>query len=227
MVAPTFYTISLIEKESPARQIVVLRFSKPEVFTFAAGQFVQVRVPEGEKFVLRSYSISSTPNDPYLELCVKILPEGKASALFDGLKIGESVEISAPRGVFVVKPDHHNRKVFVATGTGIAPVVSMLLENAPNAGARELLFGVRSQADLFWQERFAALASRDSNFHYAITLSRPEGEWNGLTGRVIDHVSVDTAADYYICGNVDMVKDVRAKLLAGGVNTKSIHLEIF
>lgn len=223
-----FYSVKLLEKQTVAESIVVLRFAKPVGFSFVPGQFVQVRAPDVDGFALRSYSISSSPNDPYVELCVKILPGGKASYLFDNLMPGESIEVSNAKGFFVVKPEDKAPKFFIATGTGIAPVLPMVAGVISGGGMVKLLFGVRSETDMFWVERFESLKKSNSNFDFAITLSQPSLGWMGLKGRVTDHVSaIDLDASYYLCGSADMVKDVRAILIAGGLSTKSIHLEIF
>lgn len=227
MAIPIFQTVKFIEKQTVARQIVILRFTKPTGFSFIPGQFVQVRVPEGDQFVLRSYSLSSTPNDPYLELCVKILPGGKASALFASLRVGETVAISAARGFFVVKPEHARRKIFIATGTGIAPVISMIEGSTEVDQVATLVFGARNEEDLFWVERLEKIKQRQAHFEYTIALSQPSLSWPGKQGRVTAYLPIETSGEYYLCGSADMVKDVRQVLLAQGVNTKSIHLEIF
>jgi len=227
MAAPIFQTVQLIAKQTVARQIVILRFTKPVGFSFAPGQFVQVRVPEGEKFVLRSYSLSSIPNDNYLELCVKILPGGKASALFAGLPVGGEVAISAARGFFVVKPEHAKQKIFIATGAGIAPVMSMIRGSLATNDQAALLLGVRSEEDLFWVERLEAVKQSRPRFEFVITLTQPGSSWVGKQGRVTAHLPISARGEYYICGSADMVEDVRRILLVQGMNTKSIHIEIF
>lgn len=227
MASAIFYTIELIGKQNVAERIVILRFTKPTGFSFVPGQFVQVRVPDGDALLLRSYSLSSTPVDPYLELCVKILSGGKASALLDSLQIGEQIEISEPRGFFVIQPEHAKRKIFIATGTGIAPIMSMIEGSHGSEGTTTLLFGVRTEEDLFWTERFEKIKHNQSGFDSAVTLSQPSSGWTGKKGRVTEHLPIELSAEYYICGNAEMVKDVRHLLLADGVNTKSIHLEIF
>lgn len=227
MAVSVFQTVKLIAKQTPARQIVILRFTKPAGFSFAPGQFVQVRLPEGEKFAERSFSLSSIPGDGYLELCVKILPGGLASAFFERISPGEAIELSGARGFFVVKPSPARRKIFVATGAGIAPVMSMIRGGLRPDDAATLLFGVRSEEDLFWTERFERIKRDRAHFDYAVILSQPGPEWTGKKGRVTAHLSVDLSADYYLCGGAEMVRDVRRILLAQGMNTKSIHLEIF
>lgn len=229
MPGQTFYSVTLLAKAVLAKDIFELRFTKPVGFDFVAGQFVQFRVPDGEKFVLRSYSISSISTDPYLEFCIKVLPDGKASAWFAHMAVGSTAELGVPRGMFVVDQATEAPSYYIATGTGMAPVMSMVTTAAAadRLATAEVLFGVRSEEDLFWVDRLRSLETDGNPLRVHITLSRPSESWDGLRGRVTDHVKIDSTGHYYICGNIEMVKDIRAKLLAGGVPTKHIHFEIF
>lgn len=229
MSGQTFYSVTLLTKAVLAKDIFELRFTKPAGFDFVAGQFVQFRVPDGEKFVLRSYSISSISTDAYLEFCIKILPDGKASTWFAQMAVGSTAELGVPRGMFVVQQAVDDPSYYIATGTGMAPVMSMVTTAAAadRLATAEVFFGVRSEEDLFWVDRLRALETDGGPLRVHITLSRPSESWVGLRGRVTDHLKVDSTAHYYICGSIEMVKDVRAKLLAGGVPTKNIHFEIF
>lgn len=219
-----FLTTNLLEKKNIAQHVWELRFEKPADFMFKAGQFVQFHIPNGESGTLRSYSISSTPSKNYLEFCVKYRPDGVASEFFDQMTAGQPVEFSGPHGNFVWTPNG-GKHYFVATGTGLAPTMAMLESDA--AGESELLVGVRSEDDIFWLDRLQSLQARKSNFSFRLTLSQPSESWTGLKGRVIDHLVIDPNGHYYICGKMEMVKDVRRLLIENGLNTKSIHFEIF
>jgi len=221
-----FYPIKLISKEVIARDIVELTFEKPAGFMFLAGQFVQFQVPDGKDRAFRSYSLSSIPTESHLQFCTKILPDGKASQFFSQLQNGDTAYISNAKGVFVCKGDSIPQ-VFIATGTGLAPVMSMVSAQTGATHPRELLFGVRSEEDMFWTERLEKLKASDPNFKYQVTLSKPSEKWAGLTGRVTDHLVIDTSAVYYICGSLPMVKDARTLLVSKGVPVKQIYFEIF
>lgn len=213
-----------------SRDIMELRFERPSGFSFLAGQFVRFEVPALEGEILRPYSISSAPSKPYLEFCVKILPNGKASQYFSILEEGGSAVIGRAQGVFICRPEHELNKMFIATGAGVAPVMSMIeerLENVTEENFR-LLFGVREVEDIFWTDRLDELQGSYENFKYQLTLSRPSDDWAGLRGRVSEHLThAQLDAEYYICGSVEMVKDVRGLLLNKGIEPKRVHLEIF
>ncbi|PIR04106.1 MAG: hypothetical protein COV59_02895 [Candidatus Magasanikbacteria bacterium CG11_big_fil_rev_8_21_14_0_20_39_34] len=212
--------------------IMELHLEKPEAFSYLAGQFVQFFIPKDDTQVKRSYSLASAPKDPDLEFCIKILPKelnGPASLYLPTLDIGDSIQISQPRGRFTPKDDQN--QFYIATGAGLAPILGMIrdqLEHKRNTKKIELLFGVRNENDIFFQERLKKLQDTFPNFRYNIALSQPETEWSGLRGRVTEHLLHDLVDhSYYICGNPHMVKDVRSTLIENGVDSKSILFEIF
>lgn len=225
------YTTTLLSKKEIAHDVLELHFAKPDGFSFEAGQFIQFFVP-GEEQVIRSYSIASTSLDKTIELCVKCLPEGKASGYFKQLEVGQTAEFRGPRGRFVCSNDVQ-AYYFVATGAGMAPIMGMIreeLEVKKSDKQIHLLFGVRNEDDIFWAERLALLKAAFPLFDYQITLSqpKPDGSWSGLRGRVTEHLLHHLVShSFYLCGSAAMVKDVREILLKNGVDGKQVHFEIF
>jgi NAD(P)H-flavin reductase len=124
--------------------------------------------------------------------------------------------------------------LFIATGTGIAPFRSMLhwLLADPQRHEKKrlsLLFGVRTERDLYYHDEFQKLAAEHSNFEYLPTLSRGGPEWQGLRGYVQNHVpgivTGRTDMHAYICGLDKMVSTNRALLKQLGWDRKSIRYE--
>jgi hypothetical protein len=108
--------------------------------------------------------------------------------------------------------------------------MSMIPNCLANNDEVELLFGVRAEADLFATNWLNNLKTKYSSFKFFTTLSRPEESWAGLKGRVTEQLGkldITTNADYYLCGNLEMVKQVRELLAAKGVAPGSVHFEIF
>ena len=229
MPAQQLYTIKLLSKQMLSRDIMELRFEKPPSFTFVPGQFVRFVIPSAELSVFRPFSISSMPSNEYLEFCAKILPDGKASNYFVALTTGDTISISQPQGVFVCQPEPAYTTMFIATGAGVAPIMSMIQHHVSVSTKKiQLLFGVRTPEDVFWTDRLDELSASYPNFTFQLTLSRPSDSWHGLHGRVSDHVThLSAQSEYYICGSAPMVKDVRSLLLANGVGSRAIHFEIF
>ena len=150
---------------------------------------------------MRSYSIASHPASDEIELCVKLLPGGVGSTFFEQVTPETEIRFIGSRGRFVVG-DSAEPLYFVATGAGLAPIMGMIADeliNKKNTEPIELLFGVRSEEDIFWTDRLDALQKEYSNFHYRLTLSQPRSAWAGLSGRVstsnqIFHLTILSAA---------------------------------
>src|SRR5262249_14513939 len=129
--------------------------------TWRPGQFVSLTCghgPDGQP-VLRSYSLASLPGAGTMRLVLKLVPGGAASEWFRALAPGSPVRFTGPMGFFVLELSHPGDLVFVATGTGIAPIVPMIDQAlARDEPGRVFLFwGLRQESDLFWQEELAAL----------------------------------------------------------------------
>lgn len=223
------FSLKLVKKTWLNNDVVTLNFSKPEALHFKAGQFLQFVVPNGEKPAMRAYSIASTPQDEEIQFCIKIVPEGLASTWFKHMELGTECTVKGPRGMFSVGESSETLK-FIATGTGIAPVMGIIRDELQKGSNRamDLLFGLRSEKDLFWQDEFSALAD-EKKLAFRMTLSQPQTEsWAGLSGRVTSHLTdIDLSARYFLCGSAPMVKEVRGILLEAGVDKKHIHFEIF
>ena len=205
-------------------------------FTFVPGQWISVKAdtPEGEE-ITRAYSIASPPDNGPLALCLNRVHEGFMSNHLCSLAEGSKITFQGPFGDFILRPPMRDT-IFIATGTGIAPFRSMLhwlLADAERHHGKELslLFGARTEADLYYQDEFSRLAAAHPNFHFSPTLSRAAPEWRGLRGYVQEHVkeivgdrkSEDMHA--YICGLDKMVKANRELLKSLGWDRTSIRYE--
>lgn len=209
-----------------------LELIEPDIIDFKAGQFINFFVPqENGRPLFRPYSIVSTPSRPHaIELLIKSLPDGKASAYVSKLSTGDTVTFKGVLGQFIFQ-DTDEPITCVATGVGIAPLRSMIEHHLAQGKTNpvHLIFGVRSADDLFWEKYLQKLAAAYPHFSYAITLSQPEADWKGSHGRVT--TLVDSLPNYrghfYICGNKDVVSDVTQLLQQHGVDSSHIHFERF
>lgn len=228
----TKYSAQLRAKRHLTKDVFECQFEKPAGFEFLAGQFVQFLVPHEDKIKALSYSMSSISTDDSVEFCVKIHDDGVGCQSILKMNIGDTLDFQGPRGFFVHK-ENAIPVSFIATGTGIAPILSIIrdeLENKNNTSELRLLFGVRSDEDLFWADRLQALKEKYENFTYEIALSQPklDGSWSGLRGRVTEHLLHHLVSHkFYICGSAAMIKDVRELLIKNGVEAKAIHFEVF
>jgi CDP-4-dehydro-6-deoxyglucose reductase len=196
---------------------ITLRLLEPTQIEFKAGQFISFEVvKEGIKFPLvRPYSIASPPSQrERVTLLLNLIPGGPGSTFLFGLKEGDETRFTGPAGSFYLRDDPARDLLFVATGTGIAPFRSMLLSLFERGTSRAvtLLWGLRSQRDLYYQDELEALARAHPNFSFLTTLSRPEDGWTGARGRVTRLVEerIATVANLAVslCGNSGMIKEV-------------------
>jgi len=194
---------------------------------FSPGQYTTFELKDRRGRFCRAYSIVAC-EDGRLVFCVKLDPKGRAGRLFARAKAGDKMRITAPKGRFRLLPDEGKRadrpRTFVATGTGIAPILPMLkaLPQVP----KRVLFGVRHENDVFYTERLVEVP----NTTVQVTVSRPESSWQGLRGRVTDHLhTLDLAHDeeVYLCGSMGMVSDVSTALAERGHSPDSIVAESF
>jgi len=202
--------------------------------SFTPGQFISVVEPVNGKEITRAYSIASPRGSNSFSLCLNHVPGGLVSTYLFDLKPGDEIDVHEPLGYFTLR--HPGRRaVFVATGTGIAPFRSMLLDHMPAIQPHiTLLFGVRYERGLLYREEFEELVRRYDTFHFMPTITRPSESWKGLTGRVQQHLDEALAlrspdemvnVDVYVCGLKEMVDSVRKELKQRGFDRKQIIYE--
>ena len=203
-------------------------------FHFTPGQFVSVIDRADTKEITRAYSIASPRNENRFALCLNRVSDGIVSPYLFDLQPGDEIEIQEPLGYFTLRHPGH-RAVFVATGTGIAPFRSILLDHLPRTEPHvRLLFGVRYEEGLLYHDEFRRLEQEHPTFKFLPTVTRPSESWAGRTGRVQAHLdeALDlksyedkSTVDVYVCGLKEMVDDVRRELKARGFDRKQIIYE--
>jgi len=204
-------------------------------FGFVAGQWLSFKTtrPDGEE-ITRAYSIASPPaDDNRFALCLNRVQDGYMSNFLCDMQEGEEIACQGPLGDFILRPPMRDT-LFIATGTGIAPLRSMLhwlLTDADRHQAKQLwlVFGNRTENDIYYHHEFLRLAAEHPNFHYLPTLSRGNDRWQGLRGYVQQHVPAiargRTDMHAYICGLEKMVKANRELLKLLGWDRKAILYE--
>lgn len=203
-----------------------LGLREPKDIAFKAGQFISFEVTkEGLPFPLtRPYSIASPPSAAnQVTLLFNLVAGGPGSTYLYGLQEGDPVSFKGPAGTYYLREDPGRHVLFVATGTGIAPIRSMLLTHFERHTGQPLtlFWGLRFERDLYYQEELADWASRYPHFSYVTTLSQPGPGWGGVKGRVTNLVqdritSVHNLA-VYLCGNGAMISEVTGLIQAKGL----------
>ena len=204
-------------------------------FGFVPGQWLSVkhRKPDGEE-VTRAYSIASPPGEnSCFVLCLNRVQDGFMSNFLCDMRESEKVSCQGPFGDFILRAPLRDT-IFIATGTGIAPFRSMLhwlLADPARHWGKQLwlVFGNRTEKDIYYHEEFLRLAGEHENFHYLPTLSRGGPEWQGLRGYVQEHVPQlaqgRSDAKAYICGLEKMIKANRELLKSLGWDRKAVLYE--
>ena len=239
------HTLPVIDVQPLTDDAVAVTFGVPdalrELFAFTPGQHVAlVRTHDGEE-IRRSYSICSPAGGP-LRVGIKLLPGGAFSGwVHDGLQVGDELAVLAPSGRFTLSPDPAARRhvAAIAAGSGITPVLSVLasvLEAEPLSRCT-LVYGNRTSRSIMFLEEIEDLKDRyGPRLQLVHVLSREEQQVELANGRVdadkmrrlletlLPAPSVD---QWFVCGPLGMVEDVRATLQDAGVDKSVIHRELF
>lgn len=239
------YNATLVRREDDTADLACfwVRFDG-EPTPFEPGQYMTTGVYVDGKLLQRPYSVASSPRlaaDGY-EFYVRLVPIMRFTQALWRLPIGHRMRMIGPKGRFLLEPDDDRTHLFVSTGTGIAPFISMmrtmLIDGAPRPVV--MLNGVSYEHDLGyvplleeWQR------SGEYPLTYVPTISRPgdpaNADWHGRTGRV-ENVVLDVCRDLdlrpertvvYICGNPEMIINVEAQLMDAGFPEFHVKKELY
>jgi len=200
------------------------------------GQFILVKVDE-KRALYRAYTVSSADKaGSEISITVKRLENGYGSnLLFENFQQGVILELRGPLGKDLLIDRKHGNLLFVANGIGITPfayAAHNLLENCngiPFAGEITLLYGVRREEDLIFDDLFTGLAIKHPNFHYYKTLSRADSSnaRRGYVGDILKEMDLGSGTTVYICGTKEMTDSILKILSEKGIPTESVHYENF
>ena len=201
---------------------------------FVPGQYFALGLPIAERLVQRPYSTASPAGARNeLEFLVRLVPHGTFTPRLWEQPIGGRLRIGPPKGVFALRRDDGRAHLFLATGTGVAPFVSMVATMlAGESGSRParivVVHGVSRIADLAYRDQLVGWTRSHPGVAYVPVISRPgdpdNADWVGSTGRleaVLDAVRVEQSLDpantvAYLCGNPEMITAGRSRLAALG-----------
>jgi ferredoxin-NADP reductase len=243
------------ETRPPARltwkvaEVVAVRQETPRVKTLAlavpgwmahkAGQHVDIRLTAEDGYqAQRSYSISSPPENPQVELTVETIEEGEVSPYLTGeVRPGDKFELRGPiGGFFVWTAGIMGPLVLIGGGSGVAPLMAILRHRAKAgaSGQATLIYSSRTFDDIIYREELERLAEADPSLRIVHTLTRgqPPG-WSGY-GRRIDPAMLQElgvphlpGSNVFICGPSGMVESASQALIALGIEAANIKTERF
>ncbi|PIV90701.1 hypothetical protein COW46_00970 [Candidatus Gracilibacteria bacterium CG17_big_fil_post_rev_8_21_14_2_50_48_13] len=215
-----------VEKRQKARGVLEFDFRTETEGTFTPGQFASLHLQDAAGEFARCYSIRSWRNG-IIRFCIKMLPNGRGSAVLQSLAKDVHITLQAGLGSFCLEQTSRP-KLYIATGTGIAPIMAMI-EATPANIPCHVLFGGATKDDILYAEELRAYPAVTTTICLSKeTMSMPgvvQGRVTDALKKMDDHLT--TKADIYVCGNPRMVDDVRAILRAQGVPEERIHYEHF
>ena len=234
MIAPTVAHLVLVRGDG-------------QPLDFNPGQFIQVHFQYADGTpTRRSYSLATVHDHAMgpgeaVEIAVSYVPGGAATALFEGLEMGDTIDVSGPFGRFCLMPNDANRRyLLIGTGTGVTPYRAMLplLEKQMAERGIEvvLLFGARTPHELLYGDEFRAFAEKHPRFRFVPCFSRElpepgsahahEDVRHGYVQQFLDEFAPSGDTDLaYLCGNPDMVDACFAALKEHGLAVPQIRRE--
>ena len=204
------------------------------------GQFVVVRLrPQADAPpVLRCYSLSDLPDAGHYRIAIKEEPHGIASTyLSRHLRAGDVLDVSAPRGAFILQPGELP-VVLLSAGVGVTPVMAMLHALAAQASPRPVwwIHGARNRLDHPFAREARDMLAKLPHARSYVQYSRPDAAdrlgvdfdaAGRLTATVLEKLGVPRESDFYLCGPPAFLEDFKAGLAGWGVAPDRVHTEIF
>ena len=210
--------VESIDKPAPDVAIVKIKLPANERLQFLPGQYIDLLLKDGRR---RSFSLATPPHDDgLLELHVRHVPDGFfTNQLFNEFKGREILRFEGPLGTFFLREDSDKPIIFVAGGTGFAPIKGIILHALHHqidaTRPMVLYWGARAKRDLYLPDLPGEWQTRSRNFTFIPVLSdpTPDDQWPGRTGLVHQAV-LDDFADLsgyqvYVCGGPAMVDAAR------------------
>jgi CDP-4-dehydro-6-deoxyglucose reductase len=209
--------VEQLEKRADDVMVMKIKLPANERLQFLAGQYIDFQLKDAKS---RSYSLANPPHDDaLLELHVRHVPGGLfTDTVFSTLKARDILRLRGPLGSFFIREDSDKPMIFIAGGTGFAPIKGMLEHAFAEHTDREMVlyWGVRALKDLYMAELPQRWQTEQPNFSFIPVLSNPQpgDQWKGRTGYVHEAVLADFADlsgyQVYACGAPVMVDSARA-----------------
>jgi ferredoxin-NADP reductase len=236
----TDHRVKLKNSEEVAEGTMAFHFEKPPGFEFKAGQFVRLTLldpPETDaEGNARTFTLASAPSEEDLMVATR-MRDSAFKRVLKSMPLGTAVELRGPFGALTLRDDESRLAVFLAGGIGVTPFRSMSIQ-AAKVGLRRrifLFYSNRRHEDAAFLGELQELESKNSNYRFIPTLTRPEDsdqEWLGETGYINREMLGRYIGDlnspiYYTAGPPAMV-DAMEKLLAeAGVDGDNVRTERF
>jgi ferredoxin-NADP reductase len=224
--------VASVRRATPATRYVRVALNGSR-FPFSAGQAAMIGLSESRARV--PYSIASSPEEAHergeLEFLIKVEPSGRWGHQFDNIARGQALGVRGPFGSFVLPRRIRPRPLlFIAGGTGIAPVRSMI-DHVRRRGHSnlKLLYSARTSSDFAYATQLRMMVRRENLVLRLHVTREVSARWRGERGRIApSHLAPligDRSTLCFICGPAAMVEDIPRMLIALGVPSRNIRLE--
>lgn len=226
-------TAMVSEIEWLTQEVANLRLQLPDVSTldYLPGQYMNLHLADGTH---RSFSMASLPNGNRVDFHVRRIPGGQfTDGQLETLKPGDRLDVELPLGSFRLHQEDYRPILMVATGTGLAPIKSMLetLMDDDDCPPVWLYWGMRSEGAHYLDAQIRSWTPRLYEFQYHPVVSRPSASWQGRRGHVQEAVLSDlgdlSEHSIYMCGSPAMISDAKQAFLACGAVLDHIYTDGF
>ena len=226
--------VELVKLSSNVMKLRLQRLGDDQQIRLDSGQYYNLEIPGTDIF--RSYSPANTANNRgELEFLIRIVDKGKFSSfLLHSAYIGQIMQVTGPLGVFGLKENGFTPRYFVAGGTGLAPILSMVrrMNEWEEPQPCVIYFGVNTEEEVFYREELQRLQDQMPTLNVRICVWKAGESWTGEKGSVVDILRRDlqgTGAkpDLYLCGPPGMVDATYAVCADVGIPQNKIYLEKF
>ncbi len=214
--------------------IMSLKLPAGEPFAFEPGQYIDILLKEG---MHRSFSLANTPStSEFLELHIRGVTGGQfTSQVFNEMKEKTILRIRGPLGTFHFHEENNKPVIFMAGGTGFAPIKSIIESNLSRRINHEMVlyWGTRSLKDLYMPHLPSAWQTENPNFTFIPVLSQPQpsDSWHGRIGYVhqaiIDDFSDLSRYQVYACGSPEMIDTGRTAFISQGLDPEEYYTDSF
>lgn len=224
--------ITAITPATPSIRVLHLAIPDP-AFRFLPGQWVDLSVEVDGATHTAGYSITTSPiHQGEIELAIKAsVRHPVARWVHECAAVGDRVRVSQGQGPFVYLPEMSDNVVLIGGGVGVTPLLSIFrhVRDAQLSTRVNLVYSVSDSNEILFRDELDAAARSHDNLHVSLTVTQPDANWRGLTGR-IDPVklhALDVPDDtlYYLCGPKGMVEDMSTLLHNLGVPMNRIIFE--